>query len=93
MSTEVTGLQTENLREQAVKRLQKKRDFHIHLLIYTMVNATLVLVWWMTGAPWFWPIIPIAAWGIGVVANAWDAYGRVPTEHQIQQEMERLARR
>ena len=46
-----------------------------------MVNAFLVVIWAMTGAPFFWPILVMAGWGIGVVANAYDAYGRdVPSE-------------
>lgn len=93
MSTDTGTHETFDLREQAVKRLAKKRDFHIHLLIYVMVNTFLTIIWWMTGANFFWPIFPIAGWGIGVVANAWDAYGRTPTESQIQHEMEKLSGR
>jgi hypothetical protein len=79
------------LRERAVKRLKKQSDFRVHVLIYLMVNAFLVVIWAMTNPGFFWPIFPIAGWGIGVVANAWDAYGRdVPTESQISREMERL---
>jgi len=87
--------ESEELRERAVKRLKKKSDFRIHLLIYVMVNAFLVVVWAMTGAGVFWPIFPIVGWGIGVVANAWDAYGGgdVPTESQISREMEKLSKR
>lgn len=81
----------QSLRERAVKRLKKQSDFRVHVLIYLMVNTFLVVIWAMTDAGFFWPIFPIAGWGIGVVANAWDAYGRdVPTESQISREMERL---
>ena len=42
----------------------------------------------------FWPVFPIAGWGVGVVANAVDAYVvDAPTEGQIESEMERLRRR
>jgi len=92
MSTDLTAPSTDELRERAVKRLRKKSDFKIHLLIYLTVNALLVIVWAMTGSPFFWPIFPIAGWGIGVMANAWDAYGRdVPTESQIRHEMDKLS--
>ena len=92
MSTELRAPETDELRERAVKRLKKKSDFKIHLLIYLTVNAFLVIVWAMTGSPFFWPIFPIAGWGIGVMANAWDAYGRdVPTESQIRHEMDKLS--
>ena len=92
MSTELTAPGTDELRVRAVKRLKKKSDFKIHLLIYLAVNTFLVIVWAMTGSPFFWPIFPIAGWGIGVMANAWDAYGRdVPTESQIRHEMDKLS--
>jgi hypothetical protein len=91
MSTEMSTQRTQGLRERAVSRLKKKRDFRIHLLIYIMVNALLVSVWAMTGSGFFWPLFIIMGWGIGIVANAWDAYGRdVPTESQILHEMEKL---
>lgn len=85
----------ELLREQAVRRLKKKRDFKTHLLIYVLVNAFLVTVWAMTGAGIFWPVFPMVGWGIGVVANAWDVYGAgdVPTEREIDHEMQRLRNR
>jgi 2TM domain len=86
--------ESDGLRERAVKRLKKKSDFRIHLLIYVMVNAFLVVTWVMTGSGFFWPIFPIVGWGIGVVANAWDAYRTdVPTESQITEEMKRLSER
>ena len=82
----------DGLRERAVKRLKKKNDFRIHLLIYVMVNAFLVVTWAMTGSGFFWPVFFIVGWGIGIVANAWDAYGRdVPTESQIAEEMKKLS--
>jgi len=94
MSAEMRIPETEGLRERAVRRLKKKSEFRIHLLIYAMVNAFLVVVWAMTGSGFFWPIFPIAGWGIGVVANAWDAYGTdVPTESQISHVMGKLSER
>ena len=83
-----------DLRGRALGQLKKKSDFRVHLLIYALVNAMLVLIWWMTGAGFFWPIFPLAGWGIGVVANAIDAFVLdEPTEEQIVSEMERLRRR
>jgi hypothetical protein len=79
------------LREQAITRLKKKRDFLTHVVIYVLVNAMLVVIWLVTGSDFFWPIFPIVGWGIGVAANAWDVYGRKPiSEGEIQQEMSRL---
>jgi len=79
------------LREAAVTRLRKKRDFATHVLIYLLVNSFLVVIWAVTSGDFFWPIFPIAGWGIGLAANAWDVYGRKPiSEGAIRQEMDRL---
>jgi hypothetical protein len=88
-----SGAQNEaDLREQAIARLKKKRDFRTHLLMYFAVNAMLVVIWAITSdGGLFWPIFPILGWGIGVVANAWDVYGRRPiTEDEIRREQDRL---
>lgn len=88
-----SGESDPGLREQAVRRLKKKRDFKAHLLIYLVVNAGLVVIWAVTGSGFFWPIFPILGWGIGIVANAWDAYGQKPfSEDQIRREADRLRR-
>ncbi len=64
-----------SLRDAAVKRLGKRRDFHSHLLVFAMVNGLLVVVWFMTTSPgFFWPVFPIFGWGIGLVMHAWDVY-------------------
>jgi hypothetical protein len=87
-----SGVQTEDdLREQAIQRLKKKRDFRSHVFIYVAVNAMLVVIWAVTGSGFFWPIFPIIGWGIAVAANAWDVYGRKPiTEDEIRREADRL---
>jgi hypothetical protein len=50
-----------------------------------------VVIWAITNAHgFFWPIFPIAGWGIGVVMNAWDVYWRPEiTEKDIEHEIER----
>ncbi len=84
----------ERLRERAVGRLKKQADFRLHFMIYLLVNGFLVVIWLMSGVPFFWPVFPIFGWGIGVAANAWDAYMRdVPSETAIRREMNRLQAR
>jgi uncharacterized membrane protein len=83
----------EDLRQRAVKRLRQQHDFRVHLAIYLAVNLFLVAIWWFTGVGFFWPVFPIFAWGIGVVANALEVYGREsPTEEQIQRQIDRMRR-
>ena len=83
------------LRERAVKRLKKRRDFYGHILVYLLVNAFLVVIWAVTTpGGFFWPVFPLVGWGIGVVMNAWDVYvAEEVSEDRILREMEHLAHR
>jgi hypothetical protein len=77
-------------REAALRRVKEKRDFRNHLAVYLIVNALLVVIWAVSGGGYFWPIWPIAGWGIGVAINLWTAYfQRSITEEDIVREMER----
>lgn len=91
MTSMETARDTE-LRERAIKYLKKRRDFRAHLLVYTLVNAFLVVTWVLTSSGgFFWPIFPIVGWGIGVVMNAWDVYSPTDfTEEDIEKEIDRL---
>lgn len=81
------------LRAQAVTRLERTRDFRVHLSIYLAVNTMLVAIWAATTGGLFWPIFPMFGWGIGVGANAWVVYGRKTlTEDEIRREIQRLQR-
>jgi hypothetical protein len=80
------------LRDRAVQRLKKKRDFHAHLLVFLLVNLSIVIVWALTDSHgFFWPLFPIVFWGIGVVMNGYDVYRREDfTETSIRREMAKL---
>jgi hypothetical protein len=66
----------------------------VTLLVYILVNTFLVVIWLLTDPHgFFWPVFPIAGWGIGVIMNAWDVYGRQEiTERDIHREMDRLGK-
>jgi hypothetical protein len=82
----------ENLREAAVKRVKAKRDFRNHVVVYLIVNTLLVVIWAASGGGYFWPIWPIAGWGVGLAFNGWSAYFERPiTEDDVRREMERGA--
>jgi uncharacterized ion transporter superfamily protein YfcC len=84
----------QELRDRAVRQLKKKHDFRAHLLVYVLVNAFVVVIWAVTGSGFFWPVFLMAAWGIGLVMNAWDVYrSQDPSEEQIRREMDALSRR
>jgi vacuolar-type H+-ATPase subunit I/STV1 len=90
-STNIRTKADRELRERAVERLRKKSEFRAHLLSYALVNGFLVIIWAITGASFFWPVFPIAGWGIGLTFHAWDVYRRQEfSEEQIQREIQRL---
>jgi hypothetical protein len=82
-----------DLREEARKRVTKKRDLGAHVVVYVVVNAMFVAMWAITGAGYFWPAWVMLGWGVGLVLNIWDVYFRRPvTEHDVDRELERLHR-
>jgi 2TM domain len=83
------------LREQAVKNLKQRREFYAHLIVYLMVNGFLAVIWWMlTPDIFFWPVIPIVLWGIGVVMNGYEVFfaGNID-EADIRGEIQRMQHR
>jgi hypothetical protein len=85
-------------RDLAIKRIKAKNGFKIHLVVYLAVNAILVVIWAFTPAGkaypqgFFWPIVSMVGWGVGVVINGYVVYhGNAPTEKQIQREMKKVA--
>jgi len=79
-------------REAARKRLEERRGFVPHLIVYLVVNAGLALVWMLTGSNgFFWPIFPVLFWGVGIVLHGWNAYiSRPITEADVDHELDRL---
>lgn len=74
----------------ARKRVQARRDLANHAIVYVVVNAFFVGMWWFTGAEYFWPAWIIGGWGIGLALNAWEVLFRRPiTEAEIEREMHR----
>ena len=92
---EVVATSPEGLREQALRRLKKRRERPPPAGAYVTVNVLIWGVWAIIGATshsWFpWPLWITLGWGIGLAFNAWDVYFRRPiTEAELGREMERL---
>ena len=89
------GTSDELVRARALKRLRKRRDLAAHAIVYVLVNGFIVVIWLMTsGGGFFWPAFVMAAWGIGLVMNAWDVWrGDEFSEDQVTREIARIAAR
>jgi hypothetical protein len=93
---EVVASTPEALREQALRRLKKRRDFNAHLVVYLLVNIVAWGIWAFIGVIshswWPWPVFLTLGWGIGLTMNAWDVFLRKPiTEDELQREIKHLA--
>jgi hypothetical protein len=80
------------LRQQALLRLKKRRDFAAHLVTYVLINLVVWGIWLVIGLSshswWPWPVFVTLGWGVGIALNAWDVYMRQPiTEDDVQREM------
>lgn len=82
-----------DLRDRAVNRLRKRREFHTHAVVFVLFNSFVVGLWVVMGHGFFWPVFLIAFWGIGLLMHAWDVYfAEEITEDDIAREVERLER-
>jgi len=80
------------LRATALASLKQRRGLERQLRLYTITNVTLVVIWALSGRGEFWPIWPIAFWGLALVWQA-IAYNHRPkpiSEDEIEREMKRL---
>lgn len=92
---EILASSPEGLRDQALRRLKKRRDLHTHIFAYVVINLVIWGVWLfvgMTSHSWSpWPLWITLAWGVGLAFNAWDVYFRRPiSEAELQREIDRL---
>jgi fatty acid desaturase len=65
----------EQIYEQAKKRVEARRGFFIHLIVYICVNIFLIIIWAFAaggGFPWF--IFPLVGWGIGLLFHYLEAF-------------------
>ncbi len=78
-------------REEALRRLERQRDFQSHLVVYVVVNAAVWMLWAIGGGGYPWPAWLTGLWAIGLLLNGWEAYFRRPiSEHDIDREIKRL---
>ena len=85
----------EQIYEEARKRVEAKRGFYSHLVIYVIINIFLVLIWWFAsggGFPWF--IFPLGGWGIGLLFHGLGVFffDRRTNKAAIEREAEKIKR-
>jgi hypothetical protein len=83
-----------NSRKRQAKKLAVERyDFLGHLAIYLLVNGVFVGIWayeWLVEGVFdeFWPMYPIAIWGLLALAHYFSVYG--PGTRWIAKETSRI---
>jgi serine/threonine protein kinase len=81
-------------RRRAIKKLKARQEFIGNLSSYILVNCVLLVIWFLTGAGFFWPIFPIFFWGLGVAGAGYEYYskygpGSDRTRERLEQEVQR----
>ena len=64
----------ERIYEEAKKRVEAKKGFRNHAIVYVVVNSSLALIWWLTGAEFPWFVFPLGGWGIGLLFHGLGVY-------------------
>ena len=57
----------EEIYQKARARVEEKKGFFTHLIVYILINILLVIIWALTGADFPWFLFPLGGWGIGLI--------------------------
>jgi hypothetical protein len=61
--------------QRARQHAQAIKGFSIHLIVYILVNAGLLLINLLSSPAAFWFYWPLLGWGIGLAAHAVGVFG------------------
>ncbi|MGA1872786.1 MAG: 2TM domain-containing protein [Thermoplasmatota archaeon] len=67
-------MRDDEIEKRARKRVRKIRDFYTHLVVYVIINAMLVGIWYLSGAGFPWFVFPLGGWGIGIFFHWYSVY-------------------
>jgi len=76
-SLKLIGKMMDKVQDDALWKVAKKRSaFKLSVIIYIVINAFLVGLWYFTTGPhfYFWPAWPMMGWGFGIIFQFVDAY-------------------
>ena len=87
-----TQMSEEEIYREAKKRVEEKKSFRTHFVVYIVVNILLVIIWATTGAEFPWFVFPLGGWGIGILFHFLGVYvfSREADKREIEKEAERL---
>ena len=85
----------EQIYEEAKKRVEAKKGFYSHLVVYICVNILLIIIWAFAsggGFPWF--VFPLVGWGIGLLFHGLGVFvfDRRSNKAAIEKEAEKIRR-
>jgi len=82
-------VETSTPRDEARKRIERRRELASHAVAYVVMNAAFIGIWAMTGG-YFWPAWILACWGAGLVLHAWSTVAERPiTDDDVEAELTR----
>jgi len=91
-----TGMSEEEIYRKAREKVEEKKGFYPHFIVYILVNIMLIIIWAFTGAGFPWFIFPLGGWGIGVLFHFLGVFvfSRQTSweRREIEKEVERLKR-
>jgi membrane protein required for beta-lactamase induction len=84
------------IRRRVEQRLNKRKEFLIHLMVFAAINLGVWGIWWLftQGIPW--PLLLSLPWGAGLAAHFIDTYdqtsgARAATrERSVREEMQQI---
>ena len=90
-------LSDEEILKQARKRVEEKKGFLIHLMVYVLVNLLVILMWaFVTGGGYPWFVWMAGGWGIGLLFHGLGVFVFNKTSgwerRQMDAEIERIKR-
>jgi len=92
--SQTTNSADDLLREQAIKKLKKKREFWNYLGVWVGVNGLLNAIWWFTTPDaYYWPFWPAVGMAVAIPILWFEAFGpgsRGLSEDRIQAEMRKI---